>query len=148
MFSETCLKYKPYQSLLQPPPILAPKPKTFQSNLWLRKSSIIRTNFIHKNQDSQRPHRRHSLHLLSDTGPACQPLAPPTIRGQHRNQPDKASCLHRSVSIPRDSALLSLSSGSTWSSSPPTDQRVGEQSLLHQDFYHPDTLSGRIGLCA
>ena len=64
------------------------------------------------------------------------------------SEPDKASCLHRSVNFPRDSALLSLSPGSTWSSSPPTDQRVGEQSLLHQDFYHPDTLSGRIVLCA
>ena len=54
------------------------------------------------------------------------------------SEPDKASCLHRSVNIPRDSALLSLSPGSTWSSSPPTDQRVWEQSLLHQGFYHPD----------
>jgi hypothetical protein len=66
MFSETLLEiyiHSLYQGLLQPPPILAPEPKTFQSSLWLRKAQSEEI-FIKRDQDHQ-----HILHARGTSIP-------------------------------------------------------------------------------
>ena len=93
MFSETCLKYKLYRSLLQPLPILEPSPKTFQSNLWLRIAQSEQQIFIKQDQDqhtASTPEGRAALPPPKTTcGPRLarhprQPVAPPPASGQPR----------------------------------------------------------------
>ena len=99
-------------------------------------------------QPSHHDHRHPGHHLRHlSFRPQRRPTSSATTNLWRTSKPEKATCPNRSVNIPRDSALLSLSPGSTWPSSPPTDQRVWEQLNLHQGFHHQDKLSGRLGLC-
>ena len=75
MFSETCLKYKLYRSLLQPLPILEPSPKTFQSNLWLRIAQSEQQIFIKQDQDQHTARPRSTASTSSSSPPFSQPTS-------------------------------------------------------------------------
>jgi hypothetical protein len=78
MFSETCLKYKLYRSLLQPLPILEPSPKTFQSNLWLRIAQSEQQIFIKQDQDQHTASTPEGRAALPPPKTTCSPQSSST----------------------------------------------------------------------
>jgi hypothetical protein len=143
--------YSLYQGLLQPPPILAPEPKTFQSNLWLRIAQSEQQIFIQQARSTHSETKIDSVHVVviptilieRDEQPShnphlpgspCRPVAPPSpvaILGTTR----PGTAQYRSVILLTKTNSAVHLTRHTWSSSAAPQQVSADPG--NQPYRHP-----------